>query len=338
MSITVVGSAASTSVGYTLEPALAAMGANLANFTEATVRGPTGAPVTIAPLPLLTPEMPRGDRLVALLELALEDLDGLIAPFELGDLPIVLGVATDLETEEAARLKATLDRARVVRPADPWAFPFGRASGFAAIRAAAKLITAGEVPLIVVGAVDSLCAPDTLRKLVQQKRILGPGTEGTIPGEAAAMTLLTNDKHPAASVATALRLEALALRRAATPFLGVNAIDAEALTATFKQLRESGAAPVDRVIAAHSGEGYFGRSFAHAYLRQTELMPEPLEVEITAERLGDTGAASALLGIAFASYVMAREADRRRVLVYTESDSGEIGAAILEGRPTWRRS
>jgi 3-oxoacyl-[acyl-carrier-protein] synthase-1 len=338
MSIAVVGSAASTSLGYALEPTLAALGANLSNFVEAPLRGPAGEPVTSAPLPLIPPETPRGDRLVTLLELALEDLDVLLGPLELRDLPIVLGVADDLDAGEAARLKASLDAARSVRPADPWAFPFGRASGFAAIDAAARSIDAGKVPLIVVGAVDSLCAPTTLRKLVQYKRVLAFGTEGTIPGEAAVFTLLACDSHPAASAATAVRLEAVALRRAAKPFTELDTVDAEALTATFSQLRKSGAERVDRVIAAHSGEGYFGRSFAHAYLRQTELMPEPLEVEVTAERLGDIGAASALLGLAFASYIMAGEADRRRVLVYSESDRGEIGAAILEGRPTWRRS
>jgi hypothetical protein len=112
------------------------------------------------------------------------------------------------------------------------------------------------------------------------------------------------------------------------------------LATVFRAFRERGSQRVQRVIAAHSGEGYFGHSFAHAYLREVEVMPEPLDVELISDCVGDVGAAAGILGLAFAMYRMATQprGARERALVYSESDTGEIGAAIIDGTPTaWER-
>jgi hypothetical protein len=70
-------------------------------------------------------------------------------------------------------------------------------------------------------------------------------------------------------------------------------------------------------------------------------MPEPLTLEQIADRVGDVGAAAGILGLAFGAYLMVH--DRRdgesRALAYSESDTGEVGAAILNGMPTsWQRA
>jgi hypothetical protein len=69
-------------------------------------------------------------------------------------------------------------------------------------------------------------------------------------------------------------------------------------------------------------------------------MPEPLDVELIADCVGDVGAASGTLGLAFAMYRMVTDprSARGRALVYSESDTGELGAAIIDGAPTsWDR-
>jgi 3-oxoacyl-[acyl-carrier-protein] synthase I len=124
------------------------------------------------------------------------------------------------------------------------------------------------------------------------------------------------------------------------PFTDRDRVSGDDLATVFRTLREAGAQRVERVIAAHSGEGYFGHSFAHAYLREVEVMPEPLEVELIADCVGDVGAAAGALGLAFARYRMATQprAPRERALVYSESDAGLLGAAIIDGAPTsWER-
>jgi 3-oxoacyl-[acyl-carrier-protein] synthase-1 len=135
-------------------------------------------------------------------------------------------------------------------------------------------------------------------------------------------------------------LEAVAQHRSPVPFTQRDRISGDDLATIFRAFRERGSPRVERVIAAHSGEGYFGQSFSHAYLREVEVMPEPLEVELIADCVGDIGAAAGPLGLAFAMYRMATEprSARERALVYSESDTGEIGAAIIDGAPTsWQR-
>jgi len=219
-------------------------------------------------------------------------------------------------------------------------FLHGRASTFAALTAAIDFIRTGSDRAVLVAGIDSLCGPAQLRRLVNDRRLLSPLTDGTIPGEAAAFALLARADDAIADPATSVRLHAVALQRAAIPFTKAQVVSGDALAAVFRTFRESGAERVHRVIAAHSGEGYFGRSFAHAYLREVEVMPQPLSVESIADRVGDVGAAAGVLGLAFSVYLMVNDGrdDEARALVYSESDTGEVGGAILGGAPkTWRR-
>src|SRR5262249_7886665 len=156
---------------------------------------------------------------------------------------------------------------------------------------------------IVVGGIDSLCAPVTVRALVRAERLLGPHTEGTIPGEAAVFALLARDDD-AAVLPTSVSLD-LAAHARGTPFMQLDRVSPHALTKVFRALREQGGQRVDRVIAAHSGEGYFGRSFAYAYLREVDIMPEPLQVDLTADSVGDVGASAGMVGLALGMYRMA---------------------------------
>lgn len=339
--ISIAGAACCTSVGYSLGASVAAMAAGITNFAQSDVRGALGTAATVAQVAGIEPDLPRGQRMAALARLAAEELRPLLSALVTDAVPMIVALPADVDGEEVRLVEEALDDMAPARRVEPWAYPHGRAGGFAALAAGRKLLQSDDVELVVVGGIDSLCARPTLLALAQADRLLGPGTEGTVPGEAAAFAVLARADHPAAGLPTAIGLRDVALGRAEVPFLTADRVNAGGLAATFGRLREKGAARVDRVIAAHSGEGYFARAFSHAYLRQVELMPEPLDMVLTADRVGDVGAAAPLIGIAFATWFMAQGktgGPAPRTLIYTESDTGEIGAAIVEGRPRawWR--
>jgi 3-oxoacyl-[acyl-carrier-protein] synthase-1 len=331
--VSIVGFAGCTSLGYSLAPTLAAMGAGLNNFTDTGLKSPFGTSVMGASL--LDRDLPRMERLRVMTSIALVDLQDLLTAAGSEQAPLMLGVASDLDDGEEAALRAQLARSPIIPRETAW-FPYGRASAFSALAGALSLLERGPHPFIVVGGIDSLCGPHTVHRLVQFGRTLGPHTEGTIPGEAAVFALLARADHPAADPVSTVVLEAVAQHRSPMAFTQRDRVSGDDLATVFRAFRERGSQRVDRVIAAHSGEGYFGHSFSYAYLREVEIMPEPLEVELIADSVGDVGAAAGVLGLALATYRMATQARgaRQRALVYSESDTGEMGAAIVEGAPS----
>lgn len=335
--VSLAGFAGCTSLGYSLPETLAAMGAGLSNFTDTGLKNNYGTVVTAAAL--LEHGAPRFERLRVLADIALADVSALLAAVGVADAPLMLGLPGDLDDDEQRTLTEEVRRNRVVGSDVAW-FPYGRASTFAALASAADLIRRGVHRFVVVGGIDSLCAPDTVQRLVDTDRVLGPHTEGTIPGEGAVFALLARGEDPAVDPAASMNLEALARHRASRPFSEMDRVSGDALARVFRTLREGGSPRVERVVAAHSGEGYFGHSFCHAYLREVDVMPEPLHVDLVADCAGDVGAAAGMLGLAFGMYLTATDprGARGRVLVYSESDGGELGAAIIEGTPTsWAR-
>jgi 3-oxoacyl-[acyl-carrier-protein] synthase-1 len=332
--VSIVGFAGCTSLGYSLGATLAAMGASLSNFTDTGLKNPFGTAVMAASL--FDRDVPRFERLRALASIGLVELQALLSAAGVQQAPLMIGLPSDLDGDEQSVLREELFKSSIVHPASAW-FPYGRASTFAALNDACDLVRRGAHRLIVVGGIDSLCAPDIVQRLVDAERVLGPHTEGTIPGEAAVFALLASADDRLADPATTVLLESVVQHRA-RPFIEMDRVSGDALATVFRSFRERGAHRVDRVIAAHSGEGYFGQSFAQAYLREVDVMPEPLDVELIADCVGDVGAAAGTLGLAFGKYRMAtdRRSARGRALVYSESDTGELGAAIIYGAPTSR--
>jgi 3-oxoacyl-[acyl-carrier-protein] synthase-1 len=334
--VSIIGFAGCTSLGYSLAPTLAAMGAGLSNFADTGLKTPFGTPVMAASL--LDRDFPRIERLRALASIALVDLQELMAAAGIAQAPLMLGVPSDLESDEDSALRDELAQSSRIARETAW-FPYGRASTFPALAGAMGLVERGAHPFVVVGGIDSLCGPHTVHRLVQFGRTVGPHTEGTIPGEAAVFALLARANNPATDPASTVVLEAVAQHRSPVPFTQRDRVSGDDLATVFRAFRERGSQRVDRVIAAHSGEGYFGHSFSHAYLREVDVMPEPLDVELIADCVGDVGAAAGTLGLAFATYRMVTQPRtvRERALVYSESDTGELGAAIIDGAPTpWK--
>jgi 3-oxoacyl-[acyl-carrier-protein] synthase-1 len=274
-----------------------------------------------------------------LANIGLADLEALLATVGVPHAPLMVGLPSALDAAEEAVIREELRRSPSVHP-QAALYPYGRASTFLALQQAVDLVGCGAHRFIVVGGIDSLCALDTLQKLMHDERVLGPHTEGTIPGEGAVFALVARVDDSSVDPSTTVMIEAVAEHRG-QPFADLDRVSGDGLGTVFRAFRERGAARVDRVIAAHSGEGYFARSFAHAYLREIDVMPEPLDTDVIADFAGDVGAAAGTLGLAFGLYRMATAPQnaRGRVLVYSESDTGELGAAIITGSPTvWTRA
>jgi hypothetical protein len=334
--VSITGFAGCTSLGYSLGQTLAAMGAGLSNFNDSGLKNQFGTPVTAASL--LHRDLPRVERLRSLLSIGLADVRELLDTMDLGQLPLLLGVPADIDADEYRSLHEEIVTSSTVGSKAAW-FPYGRASIFPALANAIDLVERGA-EAVLVGGLDSLCALPTIHRLVQFERVLGPHTEGMIPGEAAVFAVLVGTESGRADPRYAVRLEAVTQRRSHARFTQRDRISGDDLAVVFRTFRELGAQRVERVIAAHSGEGYFAHSFAYAYLREVEIMPEPLEVDMIADRVGDVGAAAGTLGLAFATYSLVTDprSTYGRALVYSESDSGEIGAAIIAGAPSsWDR-
>lgn len=336
---TILGFAAATPLGYSLEATLAAMGADLSVFSDSPARALSGEPAPASCL--IDPTLPAAERLVRLFAHGLADLLALLGPLGIERPPVLLGMPAHLDAGTLARLDTLLHDRGLDAPANA-RFAYGRASTFAAMSHAVKLLHGGGHPCVVVGGVDSLCAPATIEALAHARRVLEPFTEGTVPGEAATFVVLAPADAPALDPDRGLWLEDVAVGRGPS-FLEATTVNADALTQVLHRLAGNSAGRAHRVVAAHSGEGYFARSFSLACLRAVDLMPEPLQVALTADKVGDIGAAAGPLGLAFAAYQMAndlrQEPAPRRAIVYTESDGGEVGAALLHGQPrSWRRA
>jgi 3-oxoacyl-[acyl-carrier-protein] synthase-1 len=212
----------------------------------------------------------------------------------------------------------------------PRFFRAGRAACFQAIAAAVEALHAHpRPPAAVVGAIDSLCDPASLAWLADRGRVLGgANADGLLPGEGAAVLLLA---RPGVS-SPLLAIEGGALATDPRPFNGDAPSLADGLTQAFRALRldpATGGRRVDRVLAAQPGESFWATELSRAYLRNAALMPEPFTVEVAADSFGDAGAAAgALLISAFA--LRARGGGPRRALAYGCSDTGQVGACVVE--------
>lgn len=112
----------------------------------------------------------------------------------------------------------------------------------------------------------------------------------------------------------------------------------------FAQLRASTPARADIVVSAQPQQRWWAREFAHAYLRNAALLPEPLRTTSPGLGLGELGAAAAAAALAAAVWelhpLVARPGAsvHERALVYACADEGSQGACLLRSPRTHRGS
>lgn len=207
----------------------------------------------------------------------------------------------------------------------------GRAGGASAL--AAALMALDSVPQVLVGGLDSQASGTALQSLADTNRLLGErNCDGRLPGEGAAFLLLGRPGLYSAPVPLGA-IHALARAQDPRAFLQAQAGRAEGLSQVFASLRRAWPTRVDEIVTAQSAERYWGSELAMAYLRNVELMPEPMRTRQVANALGDCGAAAFPIGLLFALLDfrsrLTSQGPIRSALVYASSDTGLVGGTIM---------
>ncbi len=203
-------------------------------------------------------------------------------------------------------------------------FPSGRAGVFEALAFASEQLRSGAVDLALVGGFDSQVDAETLSRL---------GSDQFVPGEGAAFLLLERSGGRALA-----HIEDLALARDAEPFAAGTPCRAAGLTDVFSQLRRRTSDRVDVIFPATPMRGWWATELNYAYLRNAELMPEPMTVRTLHEHIGDLGAAAGAAALVTAVRALNpilpdRAPDHRSALVHASSHAGVVGAARLLSPP-----
>lgn len=326
----------STPLGAGASPSIAAIRAGMTRFAETEVTGCDGEPVRASRLGELAPALSRTARMIEHARVALADLAGRLAAARASRIGLYLGLpeARSGAPFDARALVDAIQRSAAGKLELVGVRESGRAAFFEALAAALADLRGGRAALALVGAVDSMCDPDTLRQISAAGLLLcEQNRDGRIPGEAAGFVLLARP-GVATSGGSFATIVGAALGVEQVPFASPSPTLSEGLTEVFRALRTdplAGARRVGLVAACQPGESFWGTEFMRACLRNTALMPEPLAVLRAGDSLGDAGAGAAPVMLAAAIARMRRHAavGSRRALVYGCADGGRVGALVV---------
>lgn len=325
-------------LGLRRRPAVAAMRSGLVVFEADDLH----ADATVSRTSTLDPDLPRIQRIAALMAQVLHELTA-SGSHENWREPLPVFVV--LPTLDSAALDWLLASIRAelggrigveVLLARESVIPDSRAGMFTALRWAAQVLGEGRFPRIALLAADSLVAPETVGELERAGLLLGPSNrDGRVLGEGAAALLvelaghLTGDSRLAAVVS-------VDETRGADSFEHVRTGQHIEVAASLGQLfgRTAAVFPdrTDLVVSGQPSESHWAREFSYAYLRNVELMPEPLRFVQTGVEIGDAGAAAGAIAVVRGLSEFEPSSWRKvpaSVLAYAIDDHGRAGVALL---------
>jgi 3-oxoacyl-[acyl-carrier-protein] synthase-1 len=279
---------------------------------------------------------------------ALAQLAPLCDELELQELPLFLALP-EVEGADwdwpalAAVLQRALPQVRLLLGGDS-CYQAGRAGLFQALAAAQGQLEQLGQP-VLVGAVDSLCDPESIRRLLLQQRLLTGRKDGTIPGEGAGFILVADGAQPAPQGLSpelfqrCRRILGVALAREPQPLASGRASTGGGLSEVLGTLRRdhhTGDRPIDQLVSCQTGEDFFARELAVAQLRNAEMFAGQLKTEVLVDYFGDAGAAAPLLGLVAADWLLGHTSAQRdglpgRAAVVSSADHGTVGALVMEG-------
>lgn len=210
----------------------------------------------------------------------------------------------------------------------------GRASGLAAFHRAARHLREGRIEVALVGAVDSWVRAEGIERLVESGRLRDDDhPQGIIPGEAAAFVVL--EAAPPSGVRPLAWLAGSGV--AEEPTAGTeDASEGMGITQALRKALASGLKAVPRVVCDLNGDRYRAMEWAYGLVRvlgglqPAEGGPASNEAWHPADCIGDTGAASGLVNLAWAVTAMRKGYGRsRESLVWGGSDGVLRAAAVL---------
>jgi len=326
-------------VGYTAPSASAAMRAGIAAFTETCYRDAHGEPIIGAMVEALSAELRGRDRLIALIQLALDQIDPSLGDrLPWGQMPLIL-CSREVE-RPGARLsgivpelcfpgEATFNGHRAAHLAS------GATSAIEAVTLARSYLAEHDVPACLILAADSLIDARVLQWLDSTHRLKTSGrTDGVIPGEAACLAVVS--KAPISDDHVAVHGTGMATEPAT--ILNEEPFRADGMKAALSEaLREAGMAmhDVDFRLSDVAGESY---AFEELVLAQARLMrkvrpSQPLWHP--ADCIGDCGAAAGLIQFAWAGQAFHRAYAPGPVAALHASSAFGPRAAAVVCAPGW---
>ena len=335
---------ATCALGYTFRAAQPAMAAGMAAFAEVDMEGNDGERVVCSTLEGLGSVADRSGRIRGLVHYALSDLVASLDGHPLDGLPVILGIDGERRQADLDAFRDGMDATEGasldLRSPVSGVVAQGRLSFLVALSRAHEALTAGRAPAVVVGAADTRCDPDTLAELRRGRRLLNSRDDGTIPGEAAVFALLAR-VEPRSATSPRLLVHPPSFRRDDPAVLYEAPARASGLAEAFAAQRTAaeGRRRPMAVVSFETGEGHYTRAFMTAYLRNVELMPEPLEHVTIASTVGDCGAAAGGMALVHADWLLRWPEPRPgdSVLTYGHADDGGAGAVVFAygdgGRP-----
>lgn len=280
-------------------------------------------PILMATVPGLSPALEGRERVLAL---ALHGLQGLLGPGGLGrrDLQESALLIALPELDEATRewepledLAQELTRRAGVECAHAEVAMSGHTGFFEMLTRAREMLEGGSVARCVVGGADSYCCDARLSLLDGEGRLRSSASpDGFIPGEAAGFFAF-------GPRADAVLLQVGPVTSGSEP----QTIRGE-LFSTGSGLRDSlkalpQAVPWRRVYCDLNGERYRSGEWGSAYVGLAERFAEDVLLMHPADCLGDVGAASGALLLAWAAEGMRRGyVAEPEVLLWASSDAG----------------
>ena len=224
----------------------------------------------------------------------------------------------------------------------------GRASGLAAFHRASRHLREGRVEVALVGGVDSWVRAEAIEQLIASGRLRDDDhPQGIIPGEAAAFLVL--EAVPPSGVKTLAWLAGSGV--AEEPTAGTeDACEGVGLTQALRKARAGAdVKSFPRVICDLNGDRYRAMEWAYSLVRalpdlKQDKQSEPWGPEETdrwhpAEYIGDSGAASGIINVAWAVTAMHKGyALIDHALIWGGSQGRLRAAAFLTTRGTRERS
>lgn len=198
----------------------------------------------------------------------------------------------------------------------------GRAGAMIALHEALGWLAEDRCAQVCVGGIDSLVAPEYLRRLAAAGRLHGLGTrDGFVPGEGAAFLLLG---RPTRASALAEILDVAVYDRP-EPGGGGLAVAIQQLCTGLNPAQQ-----IAHTFAGLNGESKWAREWGVAQIRGAEWFSERGGVDHPAEFIGDLGAATGALLVGVACIAAARQTHPGPSLAWCGSDGPERGAALIQ--------
>ncbi len=257
-------------------------------------------------------------------------------PKDAGPIPLMLGLP-EIETAiplDPAKLFECLEGVAPVSAKESKGFTEGRASAILALAAGVERVASGKSPWCVIGGVDSQIDLSILATLDLKGRIRNAANpDGLAPSEGAAFLLLTTAAEakrrklrPLAKIVTCASGFEKGHIASEEPYRGDGL--AETFTAAFDQAGDLN--PVGCVYASFNGERYWAKEFGVAFLRNRAKFDPAHQMEHPAECFGDLGAAHGAALLALACLGIDGGYRRAPTLVYSSSDHGRRGVALVD--------